>query len=168
MGQLGNIVMRASSKKINPTCKIPTSLNESPLSQEESDILEKCKMIAAVVEKHVEQGRISDGLIVVADLISDLNKYWTVHQPWNLVKDKSELGQARLSNVMHITFESIRIAALLLQPVMPEKMKLLLDQLQVPQSERYFQNAQIGGCTLTNRSMEPGFALFKKIEGPQV
>jgi methionyl-tRNA synthetase len=40
--------------------------------------------------------------------------------------------------------ESIRITAILLQPFMPEKMKVALDMMKVDESKRTFGHAQVG------------------------
>ena len=43
-----------------------------------------------------------------------------------------------------MTAESVRILAILLQPFMPERMKLALDLIEVDESTRTFQHAHVG------------------------
>ena len=53
-------------------------------------------------------------------MLGDANKYFSAEQPWVLRKSESESDQARFRTVLYITCEVVRIAALLVQPVMPE------------------------------------------------
>jgi methionyl-tRNA synthetase len=43
-----------------------------------------------------------------------------------------------------MTAEAIRIIAILLQPFMPDKMKEALDTMEVAESKRTFEHAQLG------------------------
>lgn len=47
----------------------------------------------------------------------------------------------RLDTVLFYSLEACRVAGILLQPVMPTKMKDMLDRLGVDDSKRYFKDA---------------------------
>lgn len=57
------------------------------------------------------------GLQAVWELISQANKYIVNNEPWALVKDPKQ--QDRLNTVLYNLMETLRLLALLLQPVMP-------------------------------------------------
>jgi methionyl-tRNA synthetase len=48
-GHLGNLCMRCSSKKINPSGMIPTSVGSLPLLEEEKVILEMCRTVRGII-----------------------------------------------------------------------------------------------------------------------
>lgn len=155
--------MRCSSLKINPSGKIPSSIGALPLIQEEIDILEKCNTIAAKFDAFVEEGNFVDAITETTGLISDLNRYWSIIQPWKFTNNEAEENKEKMKTVFYMSFEGIRIVALLLQTVMPDKMKALLDQMSIPLDERAFINAKLDGCSVLDRQMEPSKPLFAKI-----
>jgi methionyl-tRNA synthetase len=71
-------------------------------------------------------------------MLGEANRYFSAQQPWVLRKSESESDQARFRTVLYVTCEAVRIAALLVQPVMPESAGKLLDLLGQPQDERTF------------------------------
>jgi methionyl-tRNA synthetase len=77
------------------------------------------------------------------------NRTVAVTMPWELAnacvaKPSDESARAKLNQVIFYTNESIRISAILLQPIMPGKMAQLLDSLGVAQDRRTFQHAALG------------------------
>ena len=68
-----------------------------------------------------------------------------------LRKSESEADQARFRTVLYITCEVVRIAALLVQPVMPESAAKLLDLLGQAEDQRSF--------TALDDRLVPGTAL---------
>jgi methionyl-tRNA synthetase len=55
-----------------------------------------------------------------------------------LRKSEAEADQIRFRTVLYTTMEAVRIAALLIQPVLPESAAKLLDLLGQPQDQRAF------------------------------
>lgn len=159
-GQLGNIIMRSSSKKINPTGKIPVSPGSIQLSVEERNILSRCNRIANECDKLIESGQLNDYLAKISELISDLNKYWTIVQPWKYTKP--ELKE-KLKTILYITYEVVRISCTLLQPVIPGKAKIVLDQMDIPNDSRFFENAVLDGVK-GKRTMKNNPPLFKPLD----
>ena len=71
--------------------------------------------------------------------IRNVNKYMEINAPWKMVKeDKASAGR-----VLYTAGEALRIGAVLLSPVMPNRTLILLDALN---SEKY--NYQWGGLTI--------------------
>jgi methionyl-tRNA synthetase len=84
-------------------------------------------------------------------MLGAANRYFSAQQPWVLRKSESESDQARFRTVLYVTCEVVRIAALLVQPVMPESAGKLLDLLGQPEDQRSF--AAVGA------RLAPGTAL---------
>jgi methionyl-tRNA synthetase len=71
-------------------------------------------------------------------MLGAANRYFSAQQPWVLRKSESEADQTRFRTVLYVTCEAVRIAALLIQPVMPESAAKLLDLLGQPNDKRTF------------------------------
>lgn len=84
-------------------------------------------------------------------MLGEANRYFSAQQPWVLRKSESEADQQRFRTVLYVTCEAVRIAALLVQPVMPESAGTLLDLLGQARDQRTF--AAVGA------RLEPGTAL---------
>ncbi len=84
-------------------------------------------------------------------MLGAANRYFSAQEPWVLRKSESAADQERFRTVLYVTLEVVRIAALLVQPVMPESAAKLLDLLGQPESQRDF--------TATCVRIAPGTAL---------
>ena len=71
-------------------------------------------------------------------MLGEANKYFSAQQPWVLLKSESDTDQARFRTVLYTTCEAVRIAALLVQPVMPESAAKMLDLLGQTEDQRAF------------------------------
>jgi methionyl-tRNA synthetase len=65
-------------------------------------------------------------------LVRAANRYVETHAPWQLQKDGQD---ERLRTVLYVALESIRVAAALLEPVMPTKMKEIRRAIGVPEAK---------------------------------
>lgn len=64
------------------------------------------------------------------------NLFFETLKPWEL--KKSPNSQEELKVVLHLTLETLRVAGILLQPIIPNLSKVILDKLNIPKEERYF------------------------------
>jgi methionyl-tRNA synthetase len=74
------------------------------------------------------------GLQKIWSVLGAANKYFSAQEPWVLRKTDAD----RFRTVLYTTLETVRIAALLGQPVMPESTGKLLDLLGQPDELRSF------------------------------
>lgn len=79
------------------------------------------------VEEKMSHLRVSDAIDEIFTLLRRSNKYIDETSPWVLGKDESKKG--RLATVLYNLLESIRFAAVLLQPFMPQTAESMLKQL---------------------------------------
>jgi len=80
-----------------------------------------------IVEDKMSELRVADAIGEIFTLLRRSNKYIDETMPWILGKDESKKG--RLSTVLYNLLESIRFAAVMLQPYMPETAAEILKQL---------------------------------------
>jgi methionyl-tRNA synthetase len=105
----------------------------------------------------------TDALAAIWRLIGRANKFIDETAPWNLAKDPSPEGQARLKAVMRSLAETIRITAYLIYPVMPVTAGKIWDQLGLsdrgPISDQHLEDAVWGRLPsgVTFRKADPLF-----------
>jgi methionyl-tRNA synthetase len=97
-------------------------------------------------------------------MLGEANKYFSAQQPWVLRKGESTADQARFRTVLYTTCEAVRIAALLVQPVMPESAAALLDLLGQPQDQRAF--TAIGARLAPGTALPPPSGVFPRYQPP--
>ena len=83
------------------------------------------------------------------EIVGAANRYIDEQAPWALRKS----DPARMATVLYVVAETLRHLAILSQPVMPDAMARMLDQLGVPQDTRAFE--------ALGRALVPGTALPK-------
>ncbi len=105
---------------------------------EKAQLDDQLKTLAEeVIEKYtaaMEGFQFSVALSEVFRLIGRANKYIDETAPWVLAK--SEETKQRLLTVMKNLCECLRIAAILVSPMMPQSSQVILDQLGVPAGKR--------------------------------
>jgi methionyl-tRNA synthetase len=94
----------------------------------------------------------------VFEVVSEANRYFANAEPWRLAKS----DPARMELVLYVTIETLRVAAILLQPAMPGSTSALLDLLAVPLEARTFaalDARERSGQFDAPHRLEPGRAL---------
>ena len=75
----------------------------------------------------MDELKVSDSIDEIFTLLRRSNKYIDETQPWILGRDENK--KERLGTVLYNLLESIRIAAALLEPFLPETAEKMLKQL---------------------------------------
>jgi methionyl-tRNA synthetase len=104
------------------------------------------------------------GLEAIWLMLGDANKYFSAQQPWVLRKSESAADQVRFRTVLYTTCEAVRIAALLVQPVMPESAAKMLDMLGQPPDQRAF--SAIGARLAPGTALPPPAGVFPRYQPP--
>src|SRR5271163_4560163 len=95
-------------------------------------------------------------------MLGAANRYFSAQQPWVLRKSESGADQTRFATVLYTTCEAVRIAALLIQPVMPESASKLLDLLGQPHEQRSF--AAVGARLAPGTALPPPTGVFPRYQ----
>jgi methionyl-tRNA synthetase len=125
----GNLFSRVSTLIAkNFENKIP-ELGE--LREEEIVVQNNAESVIKYVNKLIEKMRINEAIEEILQFVRSINKYMEQQAPWKLVKtDKSAAA-----GVLYTTAEALRISALLLHPVMPNRTEIILDILDTNGTE---------------------------------
>ncbi len=116
--------------------------------------------VVAGYTKAMDAFQFSSALAEAFRLIGRANKYIDENAPWVLAKD--EANKPRLLAVMKNLCEAIRVAAVLITPMMPDTAKAILDLLGVPEAGRVWDALEYSEDTCWTTHTGP--ALFPRID----
>jgi methionyl-tRNA synthetase len=101
------------------------------LRKEEIIVQNNAESVIKHVNKLIEKMRINEAIEEILQFVRSINKYMEQQAPWKLVKtDKSAAA-----GILYTAAEALRIAALLLHPVMPNRTEIILDILDTNGTE---------------------------------
>ncbi|HEY1720962.1 MAG TPA: methionine--tRNA ligase [Magnetospirillaceae bacterium] len=129
---LGNLAQRTLSFiNKNSNAQVP---QPGAFSGEDMALLDAAQALLGQVRGAIDKQLFHEALEAIVQVVRDGNVYIDKQAPWTLRKTDS----ARMATVLYVLVDTIRRVALLLQPVMPESIAKMLDQLAVPESARDF------------------------------
>ncbi|MBQ3089060.1 MAG: methionine--tRNA ligase [Oscillospiraceae bacterium] len=131
----------------------------APLDEELKALAQE---VMANYEKQMDNYQFSVALAEVFRLISRANKYIDETTPWVLAKREED--KPRLLTVMKNLCECIRLAAILLSPVMPQASTAILDQLGVNEQGRSWNARCYCADEQALWTTTPGAPLFPRID----
>ena len=122
---LGNLV----SRTVAMTKKYFDGVIPAPQGDEgvDSELKTKCAETIKKFDELMDGFRISEACETVFDMLSRANKYIDETTPWVLAKD--EASKPRLGTVLYNLLEAIRIAAVLLTPIIPSTCEEIFSQI---------------------------------------
>jgi len=145
--QFGNLSQRVLSM-IGKNCAAAVP-EAGELLQDDKDLLANAEGLLAQLREHYDRQAFHKALEATWAVVSAANVYVDAQAPWALRKT----DPARMATVLYVLAEVIRRLAILTQPVMPDAMGKMLDQLAVPEEARGFADL--------DRALEAGTALPK-------
>jgi methionyl-tRNA synthetase len=159
---LANILGNLVNRTVSMTNKYFDGEIMAPVEHEPIDD-ELIKLAIATplkVEKKMDDLRVSDAIDEIFTLLRRSNKYVDETQPWILGKDESK--KARLGTVLYNLLESIRIAAALLEPFLPETAQKIYKQINTDKTD-WDSLAQFNGIVPGQKVGTPEI-LFARID----
>ncbi|HEV8389995.1 MAG TPA: methionine--tRNA ligase [Dongiaceae bacterium] len=146
---LGNLAQRVLSM-INKNCdaKVP---QPGAFTDADKTLLGSAHGLLAKVRPLFAEQAFHRALEAIWQVVGDGNRYVDEQAPWGLKKT----DPARMATVLYALAETVRHLAILVQPIMPDSMAKMLDQLAVPANARTF--AALG----EGRALKAGVALPK-------
>jgi len=134
--ELGNLAQRSLSmvnKNLDGAVPQPGGF-----SAEDRELLAVADALLPQVRVHFDAPAMHLALEAVWLMLGAANRYFSAQEPWVLRKSDAATDQERFATVLYTTLEVVRIAALLVQPVMPDSAAKLLDLLGQPEDQRSF------------------------------
>lgn len=115
----------------------------------------------------VEALQINRAVDEVMELVRATNRYLEMREPWQLAKDEQK--KSLLDTTLYTAVESLRLAGVLLYPVMPEKTVRLMEQLGFypDMTGGDYESLTAWGVLEPGSSIPGGESLFPRIELPE-
>jgi methionyl-tRNA synthetase len=148
----GNLLSRISNllKKFFDG-KIPMDEDDSP---EGMVIKENGIKVASDVWNHIESMQVNEAIETTLQYIRSVNKYMETMAPWKLAKSDNDAA----GKVLFTAAEALRISAVLLAPVMPNRTQIVLETFNATGS-----SLEWGGLT-PGKSLNKHDVLFPRID----
>lgn len=114
--------------------------------------MEKLQNLREVCETHFDSYNFYLGIDEIVATLHMTNGMVQELQPWQLAKLPEAADE--LNAVLSLVFESLRINAILLQPVVPEMATRILDKINIDMNQRSWNDAELRfGCEQSERSL---------------
>ncbi len=160
--EFGNLAQRSLSmvnKNLDGVAPEP-----GEFSPEDSELLALADGLLPRVRAAFDEQAMHQGLEAVWLMLGAANRYFSAQEPWVLRKSESEADQERFRTVLYTTLEAVRVAAILVQPVMPDSAARLLDLLGQPEDRRDF--AALGTRLIPRTALPAPIGVFPRYEPP--
>ena len=154
---LGNLV----SRTVAMTKKYFDGVIPAPQGDEgvDGELKTACAEAVKKFDELMDGFRISEACESVFDMLSRANKYIDETTPWVLAKD--EASKPRLGTVLYNLLEAIRIAAVLLTPIMPATCQEIFTQINA--SKTAYEDLTFGNLE-SGKSVGESKILFTRID----
>ena len=127
----------------------------------DNDLLEMIKTAPQKYAKQMDALQLHLALEEVFKLIQRANKYIDETAPWVLAKDESK--KARLATVMYNLLEALRVALIMLIPVMPDSCSKAFDQIGVAADMQTWESITEGAVP-AEVAVHKGETLFPRLD----
>ena len=147
----GNLLSRISNllKKFFDS-RIPQDEDDSA---EGLDVKSKAVETVAIVREKIEVMRVNEAIEIILQFVRSINKYIETKAPWKLAKEEPKIA----GKVLFTAAEALRVSAILLSPIMPNRTQTVLETLGATES-----GLDWGGLT-SGIEIKPHDPLFPRI-----
>jgi len=124
----GNLLSRISNllKKFFDS-RIPHDEDDSA---EGLDVKSKAVETVAIVREKIEVMRVNEAIEIILQFVRSINKYIETKAPWKLAKEEPKIA----GKVLFTAAEALRVSAILLSPIMPNRTQTVLETLGATES----------------------------------
>ncbi len=132
--------------------------------EDENEVFEQAGRTAYEVRKKIEDLHIHSAIEEILQFVRAINRYVAVNEPWKAVKtDKESAG-----SVLAIAIEGVRIASVLLSPIMPNKTAELLVRIGINGNDGYKWDDVTWHKDDASRKVIHGDAIFPRIDAKKL
>ena len=160
---LGNLLSRCTAKSFKDVSLVVSDdAVTSHSSDSAKELLQKLRTLSWKVEQHFLEFEYYLGVDLVMEVLRDTNGYVQEEKPWELRKRPGRSAQERLSVVLRLAFESLRVCSILMQPIVPQLSTRVLDALGV--EGRMWEDASLVAFQKEPKVSNEKIVLFRRVE----
>ncbi len=134
------------------------------LTPAEEEIKTQANALPLKVKDLVADFKVQEAVLATVEFVRMLNKYMEVQAPWKLAK--TDLPAAE--RVLYAAAESLRIATILLAPVMPQKTATVLDVLGATGTQPVWGQIKSGTVLKTHPALFPRIEVDDQRKSPAI
>ncbi len=158
---LGNLLNRTVAM-INKYCEGIVPDYKSKITAFDSELSTTAANVVGRYHQAMDKLEFSTALSEIWTLVSRANKYIDETEPWVLAKDPEK--KAELDSVMVHLAESLRIVAILLQPIMTQTPKRIFEQLGLDKEKMQLEELHFGEFPSGTQVVGKGTPIFPRLE----
>lgn len=106
----------------------------------------------------------ADALAEIWKLVARTNKYIDETTPWILARNDDDESKQKLASVMNHLAESLRVIAILIQPMMTQSPAKIFAQLGLDVNQLELQGLKFGEIPADTRVVEKGTPIFPRLD----
>ncbi|KHJ43683.1 methionine--tRNA ligase family protein [Trichuris suis] len=140
---IGNLLGRITSKSLLKSNLFP-NYDEKFVNEcfaEETTLIETLNRLPDFVATCYDSMNFAQGISAVVTMVKQTNAFVQQNAPWKLVK--VEGCHERLNTVLYFAMQALRMASILLMPVVPALSGRILDRLGIEQQHRSFEHCKL-------------------------
>lgn len=163
---LGNLLSRCTGNALNPKQTFPRNAKNIFITNDVTlKLLESVEALPDVCREHYDAFNFYKVADCIMATLHKANLFFETLKPWELKKNAET---EKLDAVLHLTLETLRVCGILLQPMIPNISRKLLDRINVAEEDRTFENTKKlswinGNCKEVKLGAEQ-LVLFRRIE----
>ncbi|MDN6639556.1 MAG: methionine--tRNA ligase [Tetragenococcus sp.] len=158
---LGNLLNRTIAM-INKYCEGVVPDYASKVTPYDSELSTTAANVVGRYREAMDKMEFSTALSEIWVLIARANKYIDETEPWKLAKEEDK--EAELNSVMVHLAESLRITAILLQPIMIETSTKIFKQLGLDEEPKELQELRFGEFPQDTKVVSQGSPIFPRLD----
>ena len=158
---LGNLLNRTVAM-INKYCDGQIPVLQSGVTPFDKDLEETAATAIQEYCNHLEKTYFAKALESLWKLVSRTNKYIDETEPWKLAKSAAD--QAALDSVLTHLAASLRVIAILLQPVMTHAPKQIFEQLGLPTDQMAIKDLSFFDLPANTQVVKKGTPIFPRLD----
>lgn len=158
---LGNLLNRTIAM-INKYCDGVVPAYRSLVTDFDGELSTTAANVVSRYRESMDKMEFNNALAEVWTLVSRANKYIDETEPWVLAKDEER--QAELNSVMVHLAESLRIVAILLQPIMTQTPKRIFEQLGLNVERMNLEKIHFGEFPEGTKVTPKGKPIFPRLD----
>ncbi|EFO26242.2 methionyl-tRNA synthetase [Loa loa] len=140
INNVGNLLQRSTIEKLNPSQRYPAFYPDSfhnSLLELGEPLVHSVNSLAELYEEQFDELMIYKALELLMEVMRQANGFFQFYEPWN------ELDDRKVSSLLYICYEVLRICGILLQPAVPHYADHLLNRLGIKKNERGLGNVKL-------------------------
>ncbi len=156
---LGNLISRVGKMiMVNCNGRLPEPYDDIDGLKE---LMDEADKLPGAVFEHITHFRLTHAITEVMNLIRATNKFFNDAAPWILAR-KGE--KEKLGGILYACCEVIRIASVLLFPIMPDKMREVRTLLGLTDDDLTLDNARVFSRMVPGSTVKFDRAVFPRLE----